>query len=183
MGLITTLEDYEYGELAVIEVAVRMEEVFDTMFHSTNDEWECLVDSSGNIYSGSQEASCLWEASKTKAVEELLQLNAGNKTEDEQNIQDRLDVLKEAYFETELLGENVVVGILPMKELSGTMIRIVSMEDSFRITSYNVCYTKLLRAAQMLRQPAVPQVQNLQGQQVQEVTTRQQNQLLLKANL
>ncbi len=141
MGLITTLEDYEYGELAVIEVAVRMEEVFDTMFHSTNDEWECLVDSSGNIYSGSQEASCLWEASKTKAVEELLQLNAGNKTEDEQNIQDRLDVLKEAYFETELLGENVVVGILPMKELSGTMIRIVSMEDSLKtIGKYQTFY-------------------------------------------
>ena len=34
MGLITTIEDFEYGEIAVIEVAVRMDEVFSNLFQS-----------------------------------------------------------------------------------------------------------------------------------------------------
>ena len=118
MGLITTLTDYEYEDIAVIEVAVRMEEVFDTIFKSTNDDWSGFIDQGGTIYSGSEEA-CLWEDNKEEVVARILKDK--NKTGD-----------GEQYFETELLDKKVIVGILPIKELSGTFIRIVSMEDSMK---------------------------------------------------
>lgn len=118
MGLITTISDYEYEELAVIEVAVRMDEVFDKIFQSTDKDWEAFIDKDGTIYSGSAE-ECIWESEKENIVKQLL-ANKDLKGDGEQ------------YFETKLLDNRVIVGILPMKELSGTFIRIVSMEDSMK---------------------------------------------------
>ncbi|MFT4144711.1 MAG: histidine kinase [Mobilitalea sp.] len=124
MGLITKLTDYEYEDIAVVEVAVRMEEVFDNIFQSTNDDWGGFIDKAGNIYSGSKD-ECLWEGRKEELVKQILEekgkvIDGGKFFEAEQ------------YYETELLDKKVVVGILPMKELSGTFIRIISMEDSMK---------------------------------------------------
>jgi two-component system sensor histidine kinase YesM len=118
MGLITTLNDYEYGDIAVIEVAVRMDEVFESMFQSTNEDWSGFIDKDGLIYSGSEE-ECIWEENKEELVKQIL----ADMSKDSDG---------EQYFETELLNKKVVVGILPMKELSGTFIRIVSIEDSIK---------------------------------------------------
>jgi len=118
MGLITTLSDYEYDDIAVIEVAVRMEEVFDKIFQSTDKDWECIVDSNGKIHSGVEEA-CIWESNRNKIITQILK-DARSKGEGEK------------YYETKLLGNRVIVGVLPMKELSGTFIRIVSMEGSMK---------------------------------------------------
>lgn len=113
MGLITALNDFEYGEIAVIEVAVRMEDVIENIFESTDDEWVCFVDENGNIYSGSEEKTCIWEIDKELNVDEILSTGEG-----------------EQYFETELSNKRVVVGILPIKEISGTFIHVVNMEDN-----------------------------------------------------
>lgn len=113
MGLITTIEDYEYGEIAVIEVAVRMDEVFANLFQSTNQEWTCFVDQYGEIYSGTQDES-IFEIEK------------------QMNIKSILDQSKEQYFETTLSGKSVMVGVLPVKELSGTLIHVVNMENNLK---------------------------------------------------
>ncbi len=127
MGLITSINDYSYGEIAVIEVAVRMEDVIDTIFQSSNDEWVCFVDQDGNIYSGSKE-ECIWETMKQRNVEWILSHTDG-----------------ETYFETDLSGQNVVVGVLPVKELSGTYIHIISMEENASVLwQTQIIYTALL---------------------------------------
>ena len=118
MGLITTLTDYEYEDIAVIEVAVRMEEVFDTLFRSANDDWSGFIDKEGTIYSGSEKA-CLWEDHKEEVVKGILKDNGK-------------DNGSEQYYETKLFNKKVIVGILPVKELSGTFIRIISMENSLK---------------------------------------------------
>ncbi len=137
MGLITTLEDFDYGELAVIEVAVRMEEVFDSMFMSTDDDWECLVDNNGTCYSGAKE-ECIWEQNREEAVSQIYSLNM----QDDSSFEDSgFESQKESYFETELMGRQVVIGVLPMKELHATLIRVVSMEDSLKtIWKYQTVY-------------------------------------------
>lgn len=128
MGLITTVKDFEYGDLAVVEVAVRMEDVFDTMFDSTDKDWVGFVGSDGNIYSGSKEESCIWENEKESNVKKIME--SGN------------DSTEERYYETTLSGEKVVVGVMPIKELSGTLIHIVSMKDSIKaMWKYQTLYT------------------------------------------
>jgi len=123
MGLITTLKDFEYGNIAVIEVAVRMEDVFETMFKSTNDNWVCFVDQHGNIYSGSEDKNCIWERDRQENVNKILEAATQEGT---------LKIKEEYYTQTLLSGEKVVVGVLPVKELSGTLIRIINMEDSMK---------------------------------------------------
>ena len=129
MGLITNLTDYEYEDIAVIEVAVRMEEVFDTIFQSTNDDWSGFIDKAGTIYSGSEEA-CLWEDNKDEVVKQILKDQSKNGD-------------GEQYYETELLDKKVIVGVLPIKELSGTYIRIISMEDSMKTVWKDQAYYML----------------------------------------
>lgn len=113
MGLITEIQDFEYGDIAVIEVAVRMEDVIETIFDSTDEEWVCFIDKNGQIYSGSKDEDCIWEKDKQKNVEQILSKDNG-----------------EYYFETKLSNKKIVVGVLPIKELSGTFIHLVSMEDN-----------------------------------------------------
>lgn len=134
MGLITSINDYTYGEIAVIEVAVRMEDVIDTIFSSTNEEWVCFVDEEGTIYSGAKEEDCIWETKRQENVDWIL-----SQTD------------TETYFTTELLGRNVVVGVLPVKELNGTYVHIINMEENTReLRKTQMIYTALLILATVL---------------------------------
>lgn len=127
MGLITKLADYEYGDIAVIEVAVRMEEVFASIFQSTNEDWCGFIDKDGTIYSGSME-ECTWEDHKEELIRQIM---------NHENVKEG----SEQYFETELLDKKVVVGILPIDELSGNFIRIISMEESIKtVWKYQTLY-------------------------------------------
>lgn len=127
MGLITNLEDYEYGDIAVIEVAVRMEEVFDSIFQSTNEDWCGFIDKNGTIYSGAIQ-DCIWEDQKAELITQIL---------NNENVKDG----GEQYFETTLLGQKVVVAVLPINELAGKFVRIVSMEDSVKtVLKYQTLY-------------------------------------------
>jgi two-component system sensor histidine kinase YesM len=95
-----------------------MEEVFDSIFQSSNQEWCGFVDKEGRIYSGCEE-ECIWESHKEELIRQILNHGKGNDVD-------------EQYFETKLLNKKVVVGILPIEELEGNFVRIVSMEDSIK---------------------------------------------------
>ena len=123
MGLITNITDYELGKLAVIEVAVRMEDVFEEIFQSTDREWIGLVQNESMIYSGTSDES-FWETHKSELVEGLGELQL------------------ERYLEIDFNGHPAIVGILPIKDLNATLIRIRSMEENYasinQIKSYYV---------------------------------------------
>lgn len=123
MGLITNITDYELGKLAVIEVAVRMEDVFEEIFQSTDREWIGLVQNDSMIYSGTSDES-FWETHKSELVEGLGELQL------------------ERYLEIDFNGHPAIVGILPIKDLNATLIRIRSMEENYasinQIKSYYV---------------------------------------------
>ena len=111
MALITSIEDYERGEIGVIEVAVGMDTIFPEIFQTNQGEWACFVDENGKIYSQGENGENKWEQIKNNIVEQL------EYTKEE-----------EAYFNTKMAGERVAIGVMPMKELSGYTIRLVSME-------------------------------------------------------
>lgn len=111
MALITSIEDYERGEIGVIEVAVGMDTIFPEIFQTNQGEWACFVDENGKIYSQGENGENKWEQIKNNIVEQL------EYTKEE-----------EVYFNTKMAGERVAIGVMPMKELSGYTIRLVSME-------------------------------------------------------
>lgn len=113
MALITSIEDYERGEIGVIEVAVRMDTIFPEIFRTNKNEWACFVDKEGKIYSNGENSNNKWEQIKGDIVYQL-----------DDAKQD------ETYISTQIAGERVAIGIMPMKELSGYIIHLVSMEES-----------------------------------------------------
>ena len=112
MGLITSIEDYEWGEIGVIEVAIRMEDVFEGIFESTDQNWLAFIDNKGNVYSGGGEVGSIWEDNKKNVITFLAN-----------------DLKKEQYYTTTLLGKDVYIGVYPVKELSGTMVHIKNLQD------------------------------------------------------
>lgn len=55
MSLVTSIEDYEYGELAVLEVSMTMDTMFEGLYHANDGMVVCFVDESGQCYYGSEE--------------------------------------------------------------------------------------------------------------------------------
>lgn len=127
MGLITTMTDYEYGEIGVMEVAVRMDDVFETMFDNTDAEYTGLIDEYGLIYSGTVTSS-IWEDRKAEIILAI------SRAYDE-----------ETYIEAEFLDRPVVIGVVPIKELNAKLIRVVNLEAEYAsINRLRSVYTLIL---------------------------------------
>lgn len=111
MGLITDIVDYDYGEIGVIEVVVRMEDVFDGIFENTDEKWGCFIDEHGNFYYDSGVNGSVFD----NATEEILEKYGSTFDED-------------VYLRGTIAGQDVIIGILPVKEMAGTLINIMNME-------------------------------------------------------
>nr|WP_308742024.1 histidine kinase [uncultured Anaerocolumna sp.] len=148
MALITSIEDYERGKIGVIEVAVRMDTIFPEIFQTNNDEWACFIDKNGKIYSqgrnsidgnnqnlnfqdvNSQDANSQNKSSQNMNYHSGNRNNKWEKMKEE--IVNQLEYTKqeETYISAKIAGERVAIGIMPVKELSGYVIRLVSMEKT-----------------------------------------------------
>ena len=51
-SLVTPIENYESGQIGVIEAAVSMENLFPSLYEDIENEWSCFVSDDGNIYFG-----------------------------------------------------------------------------------------------------------------------------------
>ncbi len=108
MSLVTSFTDYELGEIGVLEVAVDMTRIFPQLFEGNDKLWGCFVLDDGTVYSG---------AVKLEDPEELLEAAAME------------DSGEAVYRETKLAGETVIVGCMPVKELSGRLIQVTRMKE------------------------------------------------------
>lgn len=115
MGLITSIENYKRKEIGVIEVAVRMDAVFPRAFKTNHQEWACFVDEDGRIHTQSEkDIESKWDQIKEDIVDQFVG-----------------ESQQETYINTTISGERVILGIVPIKELSGYMVQLVSMEEHF----------------------------------------------------
>ena len=55
MSLITPIEDYQNGEVGVIETAMEMRTMFPSMYEEVDNEWSCFVYEDGTVYYGENE--------------------------------------------------------------------------------------------------------------------------------
>lgn len=109
MSIVTPIEDYEYGELAVLEVAMGMETMFDGLYND-EDGITCFLDELGKQYFGSGEDR------ENNCMKEVL---------------DRIiweDGQKNVYYDT-IKGEEVIVGCMPVKALNGRLICVRSISE------------------------------------------------------
>ena len=102
MSLVTSIEDYEHGELAVLEVSMTMDTMFEGLYHANDGMVVCFVDEAGQQYYGSKE------------------------DRDNPYIQAALEnscVGKEEQFNHRTVdGAEIIAGCVEIKELAGTLV-------------------------------------------------------------
>ena len=111
VSLVTKVNQYEYGEIGIIDISMKMEHMFPDIYTSSLNNWSCFIDSNGKCYYDNRVGG-KWE----KEIPELL------KKVKEKEL--------ESYYENiELQGEQVIVACEYVKVLGGYLVKIVSLEE------------------------------------------------------
>lgn len=136
MSLVTKMESYGIGEIGILEVAMRMETMFPDLYDGDPESWSCFLDLEGNVYLGSMDSEeqkqlverILAEVERTAAGDSRQQ--DGSETAGGGNaVLPTLTGPEKQIFQIVLDGRQLVVGCLPVKELSGTWIRVSDLSE------------------------------------------------------
>lgn len=104
ISLVTPMDDYMYGQIGVIEVAMTMETMFPSLYEDIESEWSCFVDSSGTVYSGAHE-----DISEELVAKILKEIGDERQTRT---------------FYMKMQGKRLVISYLPLRELDGALISV-----------------------------------------------------------
>ncbi len=109
MSFVTKIDDFEHGELGVLEVAMSMNTMFPELYEDKPGRWSCFVDNSGNHYYGEKKGE------RDSYVDYILtNIIPQGKTES-------------SVYDAKINQEPFVIGYLPVKELSGSLICVDSI--------------------------------------------------------
>lgn len=109
MSLVTPIEDFENGDLGVLEVAMSMDTMFPELYEDRPGRWSCFADDGGERHYGTEKDN------QDSYIEYILKNTVSGGKEE-----------SHTYY-TEIDGEPFVVGFLPVKELSGSLIYVDSI--------------------------------------------------------
>lgn len=111
MALVTPIEDYLWGEIGMLEVAMRMDTMFPMLYEEEEGEWNFFIDGNGKAYH---------KEDVEEKVEKYLV-----------NMLDGMDMDEQGQMirEQQLHGVFCVIGSLYVKELDGYLLCIRSMES------------------------------------------------------
>lgn len=102
LSFVTVMTDVENGTIGILEVAMEMETMFPGLYEQEDGMFSCFIDEKGKRYDGSGSA---------RAAELMDVILAQNEASENQ----------EAYY-TEIDGEKLIVGYMPVKELNGMFV-------------------------------------------------------------
>lgn len=111
MSLVTPIEDYLYGEIGILEVAMKMDTMFPMLYEETEGEWNYFIDNKGNVF-------C-----RDDIKEEMNEYfpKIRQEVENKESVSNITTM--------ELDGELAVVGGVYIKELDGHLVCVRSMES------------------------------------------------------
>lgn len=110
---LVTEKTLDNDEKAMIEVSTRMDLLFPQMYSPTENEWTCFAEEDGTFYYDFDYKS-RWISSRDEILKQK---------------PEGLDTI--FYKEMILRGEPVLVCFKPVKELSGTIFRVVSLREEY----------------------------------------------------
>ncbi len=102
LSFVTVMTDVENGTIGILEVAMEMETMFPGLYEQEDGMFSCFIYEKGKRYDGSGSA---------RAAELMDVILAQNEASENQ----------EAYY-TEIDGEKLIVGYMPVKELNGMFV-------------------------------------------------------------
>lgn len=125
MSCVTELETFGTGQIGTLEVAMRMETMFPHLYDGTQTAWSFFVDQKGERY---PEKEILGEKD---ALAREIAAAAGigiQKDKDADGLQNKES--GQLRVERRTQGSvPLIVGVLPIRELSGTLVRVYDMRE------------------------------------------------------
>lgn len=109
LSLVTSMRDYIYGEIGILEVSMKMDVMFPKLYEQTEGEWIFFVDSTGHSYGRTGS-----EAQRTEYLPQVYGQVTGEGS---------------PVISVELDGQKMVAGGLYIRELDGYLIGIYSMQE------------------------------------------------------
>ncbi|MDK2807714.1 MAG: two-component system, sensor histidine kinase YesM [Clostridiales bacterium] len=127
-AVITELKDYRYGQNGIVEVSVRMKEMFPDLYQSTDLDWSCFVDSEGMIYTDASHPA-KWDKYRREVTDYLKEIKEKELLKTEEHLSLRRWIGK----------EEVLIGCQKIDALDGYLVRIVSVEKEKRtLNTYKI---------------------------------------------
>lgn len=127
LSRVTPIQEYGIGDIGILEVAMGMETMFPRLYENVEGEWSCFIDGDGKVYLGNAD---------TQENREVLELilkeaqNDGGQKEDGKQDEVYIEAAGAWARRMEADHTSLVVGYLPVKELSGVWIRVNDMNRS-----------------------------------------------------
>lgn len=136
MSLVTEISNYNYDDLGIIEVAIRMDDVFPGLFDTNDMQWLCFLDGENMKY-----------------YDESIE-NRWNPYMDD--ILNSIDIESDSnqYQVTKIAGEDVIIAYRPIPELKGRLIQVVSLKEVIhkvnKLRTIYILYLLLIIGAMIL---------------------------------
>ncbi len=136
MSLVTEISNYNYDDLGIIEVAIRMDNVFPGLFDTNDKGWLCYLDEENNQY---------YDVSLENRWNPYMN-----------DIFNSIDIESDTnqYDVTRIAGEDVIIAYKPIPELKGRLIQVVSLKDVIqkinKLRSIYILYLMLTIGAMIL---------------------------------
>lgn len=114
MTYVRELRDQSGGRLGVIEVSMRMVDIFPEIYRSGDSSWACFVDENWNLYDcGKTAAACKWQSYRG-----LILFRAG--------IRDRKESQQSAVIDR----KNVAIVLRKVDKLNGMFVTLTNLDDA-----------------------------------------------------
>lgn len=123
MSLVTSIDDYEHGELAVLEVSMTMDTMFEGLYHANDGMVVCFVDETGQQYYGSKE-----DRDNPYIQAALKDFCVGREEQFNHRTVDKAEIIAGCVEIKELVGTLVCV-----QDISGAVGKIRKMRNGFVI--------------------------------------------------
>lgn len=123
MSLVTSIDDYEHGELAVLEVSMTMDTMFEGLYHANDGMVVCFVDETGQQYYGSKE-----DRDNPYIQAALQDFCVGREEQFNHRTVDKAEIIAGCVEIKELAGTLVCV-----QDISGAVGKIRKMRNGFVI--------------------------------------------------
>ena len=114
MTYVRELRDQSGGRLGVIEVSMRMADIFPEIYRSGDSSWACFVDENWNLYDcGKTAAACKWQSYRGRIL-----FRAG--------IRDRKESQQSAVIDR----KNVAIVLRKVDKLNGMFVTLTNLDDA-----------------------------------------------------
>lgn len=111
MALVSTIKNRKDEDIGTIEVAVNMDEIFPVIFEENSNDWACFIQENGKIIRKEEDGN-------------------QNHLFDMDEILEKSDWQQGYHIaHRKIAGNNVILAVQPMKELSGSYIQMTSVQQ------------------------------------------------------